>query len=293
MLIVLLLLPAGRAHTGETAPASDSTRPPLGVDEIQVRADGFEGPVKSVRAERGADERQLVEEAEYDADGWLVRRTLYDKSGALLAAWTCTRNEAGRVVEATKRNAQGTVEARWTCTWDESGRLTERDRSDANGQPLQRIVTRYGADAQPVEVSVYNTNGALVLREIRSTTDPNNSIVARFRRGETTFSLEYMSLTDATTGRTEWARYDRDGELEAAGVYRTDEHGCVLSWIEKSPDGTTTKSWTATYESDEHGNWTTMSRSGSGVEPEVVHRSITYFNNDGSVQGAVNDGGQL
>ena len=97
--------------------------------------------------------------SEYDNQGEMVKRTIYNENGAIDSWYEIVYDADGNRLENTSYNGDGTISNRFKYTYDADGNEIERNVYNADGTLDSSTQTVYGADGRRIRSITLNAAG--------------------------------------------------------------------------------------------------------------------------------------
>jgi hypothetical protein len=231
----------------------------------------------------------LTEIKEFNEDGTIAQRQvvvhlkkqreelLYGEDGKLLEKIVSKLNSAGNPTQSIVMNERGNVQEKTVYLYDEKERLVRQSGYDAKGKMSEncyytynndvlneylgfgeyenkKIVYKYDALKNPVELLVYDSKTNVFLEKITQQFDKNKNL-------------------------TEISYWDEKNVLKSSVSYRYDEKDNLLEYTVSDTDKNISDKFSFDYQYDTHNNWTLqIVYKGGGKQAESrIERSIEYY----------------
>ncbi|MFD2512572.1 hypothetical protein ACFSRY_01725 [Pontibacter locisalis] len=211
----------------------------------------------------------------YDQEGNLLEERQYDSDGTLVNKWVYEYNDKGKET-GRAYYFYGDLVEKEVNKYDEAGNLTEQYAYDYNDSLKYKREIRYDEKGNVKEIEA-DRDLFWGRRNIYTYNEEENTVAERTFYEDSTFNFRTIYRFDKKNNLVGLETYDSEGTLQDSTIYTYDKMGNEVQARTYSPQGKRINQTTNKYEYDRKKNWIRKIEYEDGEAKYIVEREIEYF----------------
>ncbi|WP_188463998.1 RHS repeat domain-containing protein [Bizionia arctica] len=207
---------------------------------------------------------KLIENAQYEQDGLLYEKTVYE------------RKENGDALKATKKNSLDEIKSYWTYEYDSNNNMIEVKTYDSENKLTKIQSNKYDEIGNNIEMLLKNPDSKNGWKYIYNYNFDNKKIEQYRYKPDGSLKDRRTYAFDNDGNENVEIKFNSDGTyIKFVSEYDEMNNLTVQNWFNEQDEETHQTSFEYVY--DENGNWITKKRSSKGVLSMVWERMIEYY----------------